>query len=288
MRTERWHRRLLAGVDAVCVARVDESCRYVLALKRRLGFRLSVFLHGAEIRSLQCEWRRYRDVLRWALREADVVVAVSEELRREAIEFEPGVAATATWIPNGVDVAAIRGAPAARRPRPYVLFAGRLERVKNPGFALTAFARAVTEMDLDPALDLVFAGVGSEEAALAKAAARSGLADRVHLLGVLTRPEVYALMRSAACLVVPSLAEGHPFVVLEAWAAGLPVLASDVKGLRNLVDAASRFPLDDGETLASLLVSITRTGARDGRRVPDVGAYDLRVLGDRHLAAILG
>lgn len=292
-RMQEWHRRLLTegAVDAVCVARIDESCRYLLALKRALGFRLTVYLHGGELRALQRERWAFRHVLRRALRAADAVVAVSENLHREAAIFEPGVAARLRLIPNGIDVAAVAAVAPAERARPYVLFAGRLERVKNPTLLVEAFARVAAAL---PALDLVLAGEGSQAPALADLVAARGLAGRVYLLGALEREPVYALMKSAECLVVPSLAEGHPLVVLEAWAAGTPVLASDVKGLRGLVEDAARFPLDDPAGLARLLIQTVGTSAAEGGTPPsrpaprDPRTFDLRTLVDRHLATITG
>jgi glycosyltransferase involved in cell wall biosynthesis len=295
IRMRRWHRDVLTAgaVDAVCIARVDESCRDVLALRRRLGFRLSVYLHGGEIRSLQRDWRRFRDVLRWAMREADVIVAVSEDLRREAAGFAPETAGKIRLIPNGIDVAAVHAAAPVAWPRPYVLFAGRLEPVKNAAFLIAAFARAAAEVE---ALDLVLAGTGSEETGLAALVAARGLAGRVHFLGAVERERVYALMKGARCLAVPSLAEGHPLVVLEAWAAGLPVLAGAVKGLRDLVHdgVGAQFPLDDdGGALARLMVRFAGddgAGAALRGRIAalDCRPFDIRTLADRHLEAIGG
>ena len=293
-RMGRWHRQILTAgaIDAVCIARVDESCRYVLALHRQLGFRLSLYLHGGEIRALQRQWRRFRHVLRWAMRQADVVVAVSEDLRREAARFAPEAADRILLVPNGVDVAGVRAAAAASWPRPYLLFAGRLEPVKNPAFLVEAYARARTEV---ANLDLILVGTGSEDRAIADLVAARGLGDRVHLLGALPRERVYALMKGALCLVIPSLAEGHPLVVLEAWAAGIPVLASAVKGLRDLVrdDAGALFPLDDPGALARLIVrAATDPGfvarLRAGVAAIDLRACDIRQLVDRHIDVIGG
>jgi glycosyltransferase involved in cell wall biosynthesis len=292
-RMRRWYRRLLLGgaIDAVCIGRVEESCRYVLALRRVLRFRLTVYLHGAELRVLQRRWRRFRRALRWAIREADTVVAVSEELRGEAVGFAPAAAGKVRVIPNGVDVAAIRGQAPASWPRPYLLFAGRLERVKNAVFLIEAFAQAAAQVD---PLDLVLAGSGSEERALTELVAARGLNGRVRFLGSVERDRVYALMKGALCLVVPSLAEGHPLVVLEAWAAGIPVLASDVKGLRPLVHDGvdgRLFPLHDRAELIRLIVRYAvdqsaRATLRARVAGLDLRAYDIRQLVDRHVEAV--
>lgn len=294
LRLRRWYRALLARerIEAVCLARVDESCRHLLRVARASGVRLSLYLHGGELRDLQRRWPRVRLLLRRALRAAAAVVAVSEELRDEAAAFAPEQAAKVRVVPNGIDVAAVRAAPPIAWPRPYVLFAGRLEPVKNAAFAIDAFGRVARRV---APLDLLIAGTGSEEAVLAGQARLEGVADRVHFLGARDRAEVWGLMRGAHCVVVPSRAEGNPLVVLEAWAAGAPVLASAVKGLRDLVgpDHGALFDLGDPARLAALLVRFTvgdpevtamraRLAALDGR------AFDLAARLPAHLGAIAG
>ena len=293
-RLRGWYRALLArkGIEPVCIARVDESCRQLLGVSRARGARLSIYLHGGELRDLQRRWPRVRLVLRRALREAAAVVAVSDDLRHEAAAFAPEQAGKVRVVPNGIDVTAVRAAPPAAWPRPYVLFAGRLEPVKNAGFAIDAFAQAARRV---APLDLLIAGTGSEAAVLAGRARLEGVADRVHFLGVRARAEVWSLMRGAHCVVVPSRAEGHPLVVLEAWAAGVPVLASNVKGLRDLVgaDHGALFDLDDPARLAALLVRFTVgdpevTAIRARLAGLDCRAFDLAARVPAHLDAIAG
>ena len=144
-------------------------------------------------------------------------------------------------------------------------------------------------------LDLLLAGAGPEQAVLAGQARLAGITDRVHFLGARRRSEVWSLLRSARCLVVPSLAEGHPLVVLEAWAAGVPVLASAVKGLRDLVsrEGGAQFPLDDPGALAALLVrfasdDLEAAAIRSRLATLDCGAFDLATLVPAHLDAITG
>ncbi len=293
-RLRRWYRELLARerVAAVALMRVDESCRHLLAVRRSRSFRLSLYVHGGELRHLQRRWPRVRLLLRRALRSADAIVAVSEDLGRETIAFAPETGGTVRVVPNGIDVVAVRAAPVAVRARPYVLFAGRLEPVKNPGLVVEAFARVAARVGVD----LVFAGTGSLAASLAGQARVAGLADRVHFLGAVERSVTWSLMRGARCLVVPSRAEGHPLVVLEAWAAGLPVVASAVKGLRDLVPDGGGmvFPRDDPAALAALLVRFASDDDREAMALRsrigafDCGAFDLAARMPAHLEAMVG
>jgi glycosyltransferase involved in cell wall biosynthesis len=146
-----------------------------------------------------------------------------------------------------------------------------------------------------PELDLVIAGTGSQMASLADRVARLGLVDRVRLLGDQSREQVFSLMKGARCLVVPSLAEAHPLVVLEAWVAGLPVLASAVKGLRDLVtdERGALFSLEDPDSLVRLLqraaVDPSFLAAQRLRLAQlDTDSLDLSRLIDRHLELLTG
>jgi glycosyltransferase involved in cell wall biosynthesis len=291
------HRALLRNgeFDAVSLIRIDESARHVLRERRRLGFRLSAYLHGGELRSLQHRSQRFRRILHWVLREADAIVAVSADLRREAIRFAPKAAEKIVLLPNGIDVEAVRRAvPPSTTERPYALFAGRLERVKNPLFLIEAFARIAASA---PELDLVIVGTGSQHGLIAGRVSGLGLGGRVRILGDQPRNAVFSLMKGARCLVVPSLAEAHPLVVLEAWAAGLLVLASAVKGLRDLVteERGVQFSLDSTEGLATLLQRMASDAsflADRRRRLADLELelenLDIGALAGRHEELLLG
>ncbi|GDX81685.1 glycosyl transferase family 1 [Deltaproteobacteria bacterium] len=145
-------------------------------------------------------------------------------------------------IPNGIRVADFRS-PAGTRERTRqalasqlgfeadtTLFftAGRLNEQKNHAGLLDAFA--------SPALasaHLLVAGEGALLGALQAQAAALGVASRVHFLGV--RRDVSTLMAAADAFVLASNWEGNPLVVLEAMAAGLPVVATDVGCVAELV-----------------------------------------------------
>lgn len=291
-----WHWWLFrrSRVSTICIARLDHTAWCPLAL-RWLGLfrgRVVVYLHGAELRLLRTQWRVFHWLVVAAFRTADVVVAPSAELRDEAVQVRPAVAGRLRLIPNGIDVAAVRRQAPRREKRPYVLFAGRLDRVKNLPVLITAYASVVSRL---PGVDLLLAGEGGEEGRLRAEVQRLGLEDRVRFLGSVERPEVWALMRGAELLVLPSLAEGNPIVVLEAFAAGRMVLGSDVKGIRGLVvdgESGALFPRDDPEALGRLLVRYVDPGARGAVeaaiRTMDVRGFDIHHQLAQHLAVLAG
>jgi glycosyltransferase involved in cell wall biosynthesis len=140
---------------------------------------------------------------------------------------------------GAVDAEAIESSPPASREalgvRPdqtLILWTGRLDPVKGfeemlAGFALACRGRPVV---------LAMAGEGPHRGRIEKLIREHGLDERVFMLG--HRSDVPSLLRSADLFLFCSRTEGLPNAVLEAMAAGVPVIATDVPGCRDLIDSA--------------------------------------------------
>lgn len=164
-------------------------------------------------------------------------VCVSRDVMRFSVERGGLDPARLTAIPNGVDPSRFDVSPADRASLGVpgdaflALAVGRLDVQKGLPDLLDAVERAAADA---PALRLAAAGDGPLRGWLeSEVAARPGLAGRVRLLG--RRDDVPALMRAADLLVHAAHWEGMPNVVLEAMAAGLPVVATAVEGVDELV-----------------------------------------------------
>jgi glycosyltransferase involved in cell wall biosynthesis len=176
--------------------------------------------------------RAYAALDRRALRSFDRVAAVSDSVA--AILLGSGVAAEKlSVIPNGVDVERFAAARATLQPPPatqIVGFVGRLVEAKGGGILLRA---ARTVLAACPETLFVLAGDGPLRAGWEALAERSGICKRVLFLGVRNdMPGVYA---SLDMLVLPSWEEASPMCVLEAMAAGKPIVATRVGAIPNLV-----------------------------------------------------
>jgi glycosyltransferase involved in cell wall biosynthesis len=127
-----------------------------------------------------------------------------------------------------------------------VLAVGRLVEQKNHALAVRALA------DVPDAV-LAIAGTGPLLADLERLARESGVAERVRFLGL--RPDARALMGAADVVVMPSRWEGLPLSALEALASGTPLVATDVRGLRELVTDGENALLvpEEPEALAAAL-----------------------------------
>jgi glycosyltransferase involved in cell wall biosynthesis len=228
---------------------------YVAATLRRLtGIPYVVRPHGADVlpgEKIRLSQRLEARMAR-ALTRADAVIAQGDALRDVIIGI--GVAPDRiVTINNGVDVATFATAEPFPHPRRYILGLGSLVPHKGFDLLVDAYARL-----RDPAVDLLIAGDGSEAAALGAQIARLGLTDRVRLLGPVTGSRKVSLYRSAEWFVCPSRREPFANVILEALASGLPVVATDVGGNREMVKPECNGLLCQPESPEALAAAIQR------------------------------
>lgn len=190
---------------------------------------------GIRVAERRSKWPLRIDRLTNSL--VDMNVAVS----RAVADFSMAVARLPKQkvivIPNGVEIAPFAAAEAldlATLGIPLgakiVVAVGRLDRQKGLSYLIDALPELVARHG---DLHLLLVGEGAEREALTRLIAERGLATRVHFAG--WRPDVPRILQAADCLVLPSLWEGMPNVVLEAMAAGLPVVATRVEGVDELV-----------------------------------------------------
>jgi glycosyltransferase involved in cell wall biosynthesis len=199
---------------------------------------------------------------RVGLRRAAAVIVTTEELRAHVATLT--APDRVHLIPNGVDLARFApGARAGRRCR-RVVYVGRLSAEKN----LFSLVRAVAAMKARVPAELVLIGAGPLRDQLADEARAAGV--HAEFPGVVEHQVVPDWLRQADAFVLPSFTEGHPKVLLEAMAVGVPCVASDCSGNRALVR--------DGET--GLLFDARDPGALAARLE--------RVLTDARLAVALG
>ena len=163
-------------------------------------------------------------------------------------------------VHNGIEVAPLPDAGAATELRraaraalgvpaagDLLVAVGNLYPVKDHATLVRALART-------PEARVAIAGRGGEESALRELAAELGVSDRLHLLGL--RDDVERVFAAGDVFVQPSRSEGLPLAVLEAMAAGLPVVASRVGGMPEAVrDGESGYlvPPAEPEVLADAL-----------------------------------
>lgn len=174
---------------------------------------------------------------RWTNSLVDLNICVSQSVADFSVQQGKLSESKVTVIPNGVEFEVFDTAEAMDlspwgipQEAKVILFVGRLDPQKAPGDLLTAFA-CFAEQVAD--FHLLFVGDGPLKAELQQNASQLPCTSRVHFAG--WQPQIPQLMQAADCLVLPSLWEGMPNVVLEAMASGLPVISTAVDGVSELI-----------------------------------------------------
>jgi glycosyltransferase involved in cell wall biosynthesis len=260
---------------------------HVAATFRRLsGVPFVVRPHGSDILPDDAIRRvpRLDRRMRRAIAGAAAVIAQGDYLRDvvAAAGVDP---ARIRVINNGVEVAAFARAAAHPHPRPYILGLGSL--VPHKGFDLLVRGYAALPPDRP---DLLIAGSGPELGALRRLADELGVGRQVLFLGTVVGDAKVSLYRSATFFVCPSRREPFANVILEAMAAGRPVVATDVGGNRELVHHGATGLLCPPESPAALAEAMQRLAANPAvgasmaaaaARV--VGGYDWAAVADRYI-----
>jgi glycosyltransferase involved in cell wall biosynthesis len=169
----------------------------------------------------------YHPIGKWAVRQADDVIAVSEWEQKclgEDFDIEPIV------IPNGVDVEGFAGVEPKEWSRSYLLCVGRLEEYKGIQYVI----RAMTEL---PEHDLLVVGNGPYRNELEQITRTVNVEDQVEFLGYVDEEELPRLYAGAEVYVTMSELEAYGMTVSEALAAGTPCVVRDTGALSNWTGA---------------------------------------------------
>lgn len=191
--------------------------------------------------------------------------AMAEEVR-DAFAVEPE---RVRAVHNGVDAPAPGDAGRGRGlagAAEYVLALGTIEPRKDHVTLVRAFTRIA---EMRPALHLVIAGsAGWGADAVRDAISASSAGARIHLPGYVDAAERADLLAGARALVYPSRYEGFGLPPLEAMSAGVPVIATDLPALREVLgDAALIVPAADADVLAGAIEAILDDDALRSRLV---------------------
>jgi glycosyltransferase involved in cell wall biosynthesis len=181
---------------------------------------------------------------------ADAVVAPSR-VTADELESDYGCR-VATVIANGIAPLDLPPRPPAE-PGVEVLYAGRLRTRKAVAVLIEAFARVHSRV---PATRLRLAGDGEQRPALEEQVRRLELADAVRFEGAVPHDRMAELYAAADLFCLPSLYEGFPLAILEAMAAGLPVVATRVAGTPEAIEDGVHGRLVEAEDVAGLAAAL--------------------------------
>jgi glycosyltransferase involved in cell wall biosynthesis len=191
-------------------------------------------------------------ITRYALRRADHITATGLRLAEAAARYAPADKPV-TVVPYGVDLREFQPRPRQERSEVVVGAVARLSKEKGLHYLLEAFALVAGHR---PQARLLLAGEGPERQRLERRAARLGLSGRVRFLGEVPHEDVPEVLQQLDVFAMPSTYEGFGVAALEAEAMELPVVASRVHGIPDVVldgETGLLVPPRDRQALAAAL-----------------------------------
>lgn len=232
----RYVRRLISdekGFDLVDAHYVYPDGYAALKVAKALGIPLVVSARGTDI-NLYPNLPGIRNKIRKVLDEADAVVGVSQALVDRMIELGAS-SDRCHLIPNGVNLNEFRpiNRSSSGYPSRRLLAVGNLKPEK--GFPSLLEAVNILKSE-HPDLRLSIIGSGPEESRLRAKCSQLGIEDNVTFLGAIAHSEMPEHYRRADVFCLSSLREGCPNVVMEALATGIPVAATPVGGVPEIVE----------------------------------------------------
>lgn len=196
-----------------------------------------------------------RDFLRrLAYRNAKVCIAASSAIRKY---FEKIGVKNVEVIPNGIDLKRFEGLESKPHRGFMVITVARLEKVKGVNFLIGALAGADLRGRSD--IQLWIIGDGSERKNLENLVGELHLEEKVKFLGQIPNEKIPEYLALADCFVLPSLREGFGIAILEAMAAKVPVIGTNVGGINDIVkDGKAGILVDPGnsEAIAKAILKI--------------------------------
>ena len=242
--------------------------RQVLAASGKgAGPRVVTTLHGTDITVVGAD-PSYSEIVAFSIDQSDGVTAVSESLRAATCR-ELAVHRPIDVIPNFLDCNAYRRAPMPDLRRRYadettsvVMHLSNFRPVKRIDSVVEVFARIAASV---PAV-LLLAGDGPEGPTARRVARQLGVSSRVHLLGA--QENVLPLLSIADLFLLPSEQESFGLAALEAMACEVPVVASNVGGLPEVIQhgvTGFLHPVADVDAMAASGVALLRDADLRGR-----------------------
>ena len=226
-----------------------------LFVSKALGARVLYQVHGGKLpRDFFAGHRLLTAFLGWTLRIPDEVVVLAKCELAAYREFVPEQRVEV--LPNGIDCKPFGAVPTVRssQERPLKLvYIGRVAREKGLYETLQGM-RLARELGADTRL--VIGGSGAEVGRLRRYAQALGIASRVTFAGPVFGADKVKLLAGADVMMLPSYSEGLPYALLEGMAAGIPVIATPVGAIPDVVTEGTHghlVPVRDGKAIAEAL-----------------------------------
>jgi glycosyltransferase involved in cell wall biosynthesis len=246
-----WKRPDLAYIHVGSNASLYRESAFIL-LAKLLGRRTIAHFHAGDVRMyLPGQPSIGRKFIRWALSHSDRIIAVSAESLDDLREMLPF--AEITLLPNAIDFSWLCSHKAnsmvdSEDDKVRLLFVGAVGKLKGEADLISALA-LLQQRNFD--IKTSFLGYGAER--LADICVHAGVSELVEHLGPVALTERAAFFQRADIFVLPTYAEAMPISVIEAMAAGLPIVTTPVGGIPEIIEDGKEgflFPCGDVRAMA--------------------------------------
>jgi glycosyltransferase involved in cell wall biosynthesis len=244
-----------------------------------------VTYHGSEVHTMLAGRQKGWELCRDSFRDADLNLPVGRSLESILRNSVQPTGRCETLL-LGVDQRRFSPAPELSL-EPLVLFVGRIESAKGVFDLLDAWVRVLARC---PNARLTMVGADRTDGLFAQQARSLGVGESISLKGLLPSSQVADLMRASRVFCLPSHKEGTPVCVMEALACGLPVVATHVGGIPDIVeDEVTGLLVEKGDIhgLANALVSLLANPDRCVRMAKKAHAFACAKLDIERTAARL-
>ena len=257
------YKRIVGDYDIVHLhisARGSYKRKAMMArIAKKAGKKVVLHEHSGEFaRDFEAGDDAYRADVRRTFNGADRVIVLSQEWHDYFAKNVIEDAAKLVVLHNGVKIPDMSCNPAAHQD---VLYLGRLDENKSPDLLLCA---SKPVLEAAPDMRIIFAGNGDVER-YRGVASRLGIADRCDFLGWICGADKERLFQEAGMLCLTSKHEAMPMGVMEAMAHGLPVVATRVGGVPQLIDDGVNgllMDVGDEQALSALLMELAASPER--------------------------
>ena len=248
-------------LDAIIIQYPLPAMFYFGILKKLVGCSLLITYQGNDAHDLATWTPQEQRLVKFLLRKADIVLAVSRTLLSKVKHVLSDVHLfRSELLSNGAPLDAIVAVedirPSLDLPSEYIFTAGHLIHRKGVDIVITALGIA---KERGVTLNLVVAGDGPDRESLVQLANQHNVSGQILFLGNRSHQEVLSLMKSCLVFVLASRAEGMPLVIAEAMACGKAVIGSNVDGVPEIVQDGKTgilVPSEDARSLADALIRL--------------------------------
>ncbi|MCA0962875.1 glycosyltransferase family 4 protein [Salipiger bermudensis] len=279
-------RQLPAGTQYLNIGHTNFTDRTIAALRGIPGIRIAVLLHDTLPLDVPEHQRpgipeRFEGFLTRVGRHADLVICNSHQTERDLRRHLPDSAAQSVVAHLGIDLPTATIAPGGPwQGRPYFVALGTIEPRKNHALLLD-----IWEQQRPPA-DLLICGSRGWNNDAVFARLDAGIAG-VHELPGLDDGQIAALLKGSAGMLFPSLAEGYGLPPMEAACLGVPVLASNLSVLREVLgDIPVYAPVADRYLWAQLITTMAEDHRAGQGAAPDAAAAFAPPSWDAHFETV--